>query len=414
MQHVLSSSTDQWSDEFTLYALTDPAVIANPYKWYECLRSFGPIYLDETVGWVCTGFPECEWILRNEKQFQVIPPVPPRADADLIAHFGQQMLFLDANGAEHRHIRYLLAQRLLSKKSNVVSNDHWHNFLTQAAKDLLTPMKAQGRQEIDLVGEYAGLLPTLLTLELLGLSPQDRIQLMRWNDAYESLLSLPSGDVEGALLMMKQETDYFSHVVADRRHHLGDDLISDLIRGNLTDQQIIANCIVLAAGGYETTTHLISMTIYWLSQFPDQLRLLRNDPAFITSALREVMRYDGSSQFLARRTKADVSKGGQVIPAGQTVYVLLAAANRDERQFPDPDSFDIKRQISRHLGFGAGRHACLGGPLAERLSELAVQIFLDLFPDYQVTVGYEDLPWNVMHSNVRCVKHLPVQLQAPR
>ena len=137
MQHVLSSSTDQWSDEFTLYALTDPAVIANPYKWYECLRRFGPIYLDETVGWVCTGFPECERILRNEKQFQVIPPVPPRADADLTVHFGQQMLFLDANGAEHRHIRYLLAQRLLSKKSNVASNDHWHDCLTQAAKDLL-------------------------------------------------------------------------------------------------------------------------------------------------------------------------------------------------------------------------------------------------------------------------------------
>jgi cytochrome P450 len=410
MQHLPGSSTDRWSDEFTLYALTDPAVIANPYEWYESLRRFGPIYLDETVGWVCTGFPECEWILRNEKQFQVIPPVPPGADADLIAHFGQQMIFLDANGVEHRHIRSLLAQRLLSKKSN----DHWQDYLTQAARDLLMPMKGQGRQEIDLVGEYAGRLPTLLTLELLGLPQQDRTQLMCWNEAYESLLSLPSGDVEGALLMMKQETEYFSHVIAERRHHLGDDLISDMIRGNLPDQQINANCIVLAAGGYETTTHLISMAVYWLSQFPDQLRLLRNDPALIASALREVMRYDGSSQFLARRTKVDLSIGGQAIPTGQTVYMLLAAANRDGRQFPDPDRFDIKRPISRHLGFGAGRHACLGGPLAERLSELAVQIFLDLFPDYHVTVRYEDLPWKVMHSNVRCVEHLPVRLQASK
>ncbi|HZT99770.1 MAG TPA: hypothetical protein VFA10_08935, partial [Ktedonobacteraceae bacterium] len=169
MQHLLGSSTDRWSDELTLYALTDPAVIANPYEWYESLRRFGPIYLDETVGWVCTGFPECEWILRNEKQFQVIPPVPPGADADFIAHFGQQMIFLDADGAQHRHIRSLLSQRLLSKKSN----DHWQDYLTQVASDLLMPMKAQGRQEMDLVGEYAGLLPTLLTLELLGLPQAD-------------------------------------------------------------------------------------------------------------------------------------------------------------------------------------------------------------------------------------------------
>jgi cytochrome P450 len=130
------------------------------------------------------------------------------------------------------------------------------------------------------------------------------------------------------------------------------------------------------------------------------------------------MRFDGSSQFLARKAKVDVAFGEKVIPAGQIVFVVLAAANRDGRQFKNsegvanPDMFDIRRPISRHLGFGAGRHTCLGGPLAERLAEVAVLLFLKMFPDYQVTVPYEQLPWKSLHSNVRCVEHMPVRLKA--
>ncbi len=411
MQNVIDNSTDQWSEAFTLYNLTDPQIFANPYPWYEQLRRFGPVYLDQTVGHVCSGFAEGEQILKDERSFVVNQLAS--SDPEVAALLSEQMLFLDAYGTAHRQIRSILSPGLRQ-----MLHEDWRTRLRKLAHDLLIPLQQQRRQEMDLVSEFAGLLPTMLNLELLGLSPPELQQFMAWNDAYEILLGLPCSDLEEVLAAMKQEMDYFACIVQERRRHLDNDLISAMIRGNLTDQQIIANCIVLLSGGYETTTHLITMALYWLSQAPDQLKLLRDDPGLIHSMLKEVMRFDGSSQFLARRAKADVAVGEKVISAGQTVFVLLAAANRDGRQFKDsegvanPHIFDIGRPTSRHLGFGAGRHTCPGGPVAERLAEVAVLLVLEMFPDYQVSVPYEQLPWKLLHSNVRCVEHMPVKLKA--
>ena len=411
MQHVLSSSTDQWSDEFTLYSLTDPQIMANPYPWFEQLRSFGPVYLDETLGWVCTGFAEGEQILKDEKRFAPIPLAPP--DTEVAVLLQEQMLFLDTHTSSHRQIRTILSPRLLSK-----SKKDWRTALRQEAEALLTPIQQQGHEEMDLVSEYAGVLPTLLSIELLGLQRSDLNQLMQWNDAYGILLGLPCSDVEEAVTGLRQVIGYLAQIVQERRGHLGEDLISDMIRGNMTDQQIIANCIVFLSGGYKTTTHLITMALYWLRQEPDQLKLLREDPGLIHRAVKEVLRFDGSSQFLARRAKVDVAIGEQVIAAGRVVFVLLPAANRDGRQFKDaegvanPHVFDICRPTSRHLGFSVGPHACLGGPLAENMSEVAVSLFLDMFPDYQISVPYEHLHWRMLHSNVRCLESMPVRLKA--
>jgi pimeloyl-[acyl-carrier protein] synthase len=411
--NLQSSSPTQWSEDLTLYNLTDPAIIANPYFWYEQLRPLGPIFLDTTVGWVCTGFAECDHILKEERCFAINKvPIPDRTIAAII---DQQMLFLDAHQGDHQHIRRLLTPRLLSN-----AKDGWQPYIDTLVRHLLTPLQQEGREEMDLVEEFAGVLPMLLNVALLGLPVEDLQAFLRWNDAYEQLLGLPCSDPTELLEIMKQQIDYFSHIIDSKRRHPGDDLISDLIHGDLTNEQIIANSIVLLAGGYETTTHLITMALYWLFHHPDQLRQLRQNPTLIKVTLKEVLRYDGSSQFLTRRTTMDTIVGGQVIPAQHLIFVLLAAANRDGRQFTDADGranahiFDIRRSHTRHLTFGAGRHTCLGSSVAEQVASLAVLGFLALFPEYAVPTPYEQLPWKLVHSNVRSLEHMPVRLQTMR
>src|SRR5262249_33481944 len=130
---------DQWSEESTLYSLTDPVIMANPYPWYEQLRRFGPIYLDETVGWIWTGFAEAEQILKDERSFVVNQLVP--SDSEVAALLREQMLFLDTYSTEHRQIRGILSPRLLSK-----SNEDWRTRLGKGAQALLAPIQQQGRQ----------------------------------------------------------------------------------------------------------------------------------------------------------------------------------------------------------------------------------------------------------------------------
>ena len=130
------------------------------------------------------------------------------------------------------------------------------------------------------------------------------------------------------------------------------------------------------------------------------------------------MRFDTPSQFLTRRTTSAVTLGGQTIQKDQVIFAMLAAANRDGRQFkgadgqPNPTVFDILRpRQQKHLGFGVGRHFCLGGPLAEQVSAMAISRFLSLFPEYHIPIPYDRLPWK-NHSNLRCLEHVPVRLKA--
>lgn len=406
MQSEHEIRQEQWDEYYTLYNLTDPDILANPHPFYADLRKFGPVYQDTTVGWISTGFAECERILRDEACFSVNHVAI--SDDEVAAKFHKQMIFLEGGETEHRLLRRVLTPRLFAK-----TQGNWRNRADEIVCSLLDPLKEQGVTEIDVVETFAGALPVMLNMESLGLPPDELRMFIRWNNAYECLLGLPAGDTDPIFRDMREQMAYFTDVVARRRAHPDSDLISDMVLAGLNDEQIIANCTVLIAGGYATTTHLITMALYWLQQYPEQMRLLREDPSLVHAALKEVMRFDGSSQFLTRRTKTAVSLAGQLIPPNEVVFVLLPAANRDPRQFEHADEFIIQRTgYNKHLGFGAGRHTCLGGPLAEQIAEVAVLRFIERFPDYHIALPYEQLPWDTVHSNVRSVKHLPVRLHA--
>jgi cytochrome P450 len=170
-------------------------------------------------------------------------------------------------------------------------------------------------------------------------------------------------------------TEYFRAALAAQRAHPREGLINSFITAEidgdrLTDEEIIANCIVTMVGGQETTTNLIGNGVLTLMRNPDQLEKLRNDPSLVPSAVEEMLRYESPSQQTARICPADTEMGGKLIRKGQAVIAVMAAGNRDPERFADPDRFDITRSDNRHLAFGWASHFCFGAALARIEAQL--------------------------------------------
>jgi cytochrome P450 len=179
--------------------------------------------------------------------------------------------------------------------------------------------------------------------------------------------------------------DYFLDLARARRKSLGDDLISALVRvedetGRLTDEEIVSTCVILLQAGHETTADLISLATRGLLQHPDQLALLRAEPERMAAAADEFIRWDSSVQISQRVGAEPIEVGGRRIPAGDVCVVLNGAANRDPARYPEPDRLDVRRASSAHLGFGMGRHFCLGASLARAEIAMAVGTLITRFP----------------------------------
>ena len=314
------------------------------------------------------------------------------------------------------------------------------------AADALGRLSSDG--DIDLIGDFADPLATHLITYLLGMEERGG-ELRRWAGAYETLLgslsALPHIRDKEVIATIGEALCALRTMAEDRLDHPQDDLISQLATGLCSspshpggtgpdpsqpcgtapdpshpcgtapdpshprrptpDEQnldlVAANALVLVAGGYQTLTHLISRGLLLLAQNPAQLARLRSDPGLIDPAIDEIMRLDGSSQYVGRRATANADIGGVQIHDGETVLVLLAAANLDERRFANPRTFDLTRKQGKHLGFGSGAHYCLGAPFAKELASLAINGFLDRYPEYSVSGSQGSLTWGP-HYNTRC------------
>ena len=180
--------------------------------------------------------------------------------------------------------------------------------------------------------------------------------------------------------------DYLCDAIAERRSRSSDDLLSLLIHAEdqgqvLDDEEVVATCALLLVAGYETTTNMIGNGLLALLRHPDQLALLRGDPELVTSAVEEFLRYDSAAFRLMRRARVPVEIDGHVIEAGQVVFGLLHAGNRDPAHFADPDRFDVARADNHHLGFGYGPHFCVGASIARLETQIAIGALVRRLPD---------------------------------
>jgi hypothetical protein len=212
-----------------------------------------------------------------------------------------------------------------------------------------------------------------------------------------------------------QYREYFRELANQRRRQPKDDMMSALIAARengqkLSEEELLATCILLAFAGHATTAQLTGKAILTLLQNRDQLEKLRNDPSLIASAIEEVLRYESMLQIVYRTTTEAVVYSGKTIPPNQMVFVSLAAANRDPAQFPDPDRFDITRDSSKHVAFAYGIHYCVGAPLGRLEGQIAVSTIIRRLPELKLKVeGIRREPSLLL----RGLTHLPVTFKVP-
>jgi cytochrome P450 PksS len=240
----------------------------------------------------------------------------------------------------------------------------------------------------------------------------DQRRLNRWSNAllsaaastWSMIQAIPSG-----WSLMR----YIAKIIRQRRAEPRDDLVSALVRAeeagdSLSEHELMAMIFLLLVAGHETTVNLIGNGTLALLEHPEQTRRLRDDPGLIRSAVEELLRYASPAETATERyAREPVTLGGVTIPQGSMVYPVLASANRDERQFPNPDALDLAREPNRHLAFGLGTHFCLGATLARLEGQIAINTLLRRAPSLRLAVEPRALPWRA-GLILRGLKSLPV------
>ena len=363
----------------------------DPYPTYARLHEKGPLhYIDvgsKWVVWSLVGHADCASIAKDPrlsakraKQMLLSLPISRQSEfSELARMLGLWLIFMDP--PEHTRLR-----KLLNKGFSSAAVEGLRPQVEAIVDQMLTPL--QPGSEIDLLREFANPMPVRIILEMLGIPQELRDTFVDWSRAIAVFRGNPNRTVDEARAAqdaLVELTEFFRKTVAERRRNKGGDLISLLIdieeEGEvLTEEELYAQCIALLFAGHETTRNLIGNGMYTLLRNPQQTAELREKPEMIRSAVEELLRYESPVQFTARVLKEDMEICGQEIRKGWTVLCMLGAANRDPKQFKDPDQLDLKRLNNQHLAFSAGLHFCIGAQLARLEGQVALLNLLQRFP----------------------------------
>jgi cytochrome P450 PksS len=313
---------------------------------------------------------------------------------------------LDLDDPDHARLRGLVHKAFTPKM--IESMRQGIESLTEKLLDA-----AQARGRMDLVRDYALPLPTAIIAQMLGVPAGERPKFHRWSSAIVSSQSSKWGAV-WAIPHAFAFLRYIRKLISLRRNHPQNDPTSALAqaeeaRDKLNGDELLSMIFLLLIAGHETTVNLIANSALALLRHPDQMEKLRCDPSLIEPAVEELLRFEGPVETATERyALEDVLISGSTIPRGALVYVVLASANRDERQFENPDRLDITRQNNRHLAFGQGIHYCLGAPLARLETQIAINALLRRSPHLQLEVPVTEVRWK-KGLVLRGLESLPVR-----
>ncbi|AVT34248.1 cytochrome P450 [Plantactinospora sp. BC1] len=398
--------------------------MADPYPGFAALRTAAPVHRltlpDGANVWLVTRYADVRAGLADSrlsldkvnstdgwKGFSL----PPALDANL----------LNMDPPDHTRIRRLVRyafgpQRIARLRPRIEA----------AAEELLDRIAPAGRA--DLVAEYAGPLPVTVIGDLLGVPEADRAALRGWTDA---MLAPPADDPRAAGRAILSIQDFLVRLIADKRRNPGDDLLTALIaardtgdedaapgvddaaRGEdgsdrLSEDELTSLAFLVLFAGYENSVHVIGTGLLALLRNPEQLALARNAAEPSPAAVEELLRYEPPGTVALRRfAVTDLTIGGTTIPAGATVLLCLAAANRDPERFADPDALDLERPDNAHLTLGHGIHYCVGAPLARLEAQIAIGAVLRRFPKLALAVDPAELAWRPSFRT-RGLSSLPV------
>jgi amino acid adenylation domain-containing protein len=400
--------------KLSLYHLLEPEVLANPYPLFRRLRSEDPVHWDPFLhAWVVTRYPDVLEVLLNFSADRT--PTPAQLDEMGLSSLSpiarvmvKQMLFMDAPA--HTRLRSLSSKAFTPARVEELRG-HIHDIVNH----LLDGIQAKG--EMDVIADLAEPLPAIVTAEMLGVPTSDHTKLKLWSADFAEMLGNFQHNPERYPRVLKAVanlTDYFQNAIREQREHPSEGLIHSLMTAEidgdrLTEEEVIANCIVTMVGGQETTTNLIGNGLLTLLRNPAEMERLRNDYSLIPSAVEEMLRYESPSQHTARMCPSDREMGGKLIQKRQAVIAVMAAANRDPERFPDPDRFDITRKDNRHLAFGYAAHFCFGAPLARVEGQVVFEALLRRIADF--TLVPEPIEWR-SNLGLRGLKSLRVKFGA--
>jgi cytochrome P450 len=362
----------------------------DPYPTYARLRDEAPLYRNDELGfWALSRHADVTAAFRDSTRFSSAHGVSldPAASGP---HAHRTMSFLAMDPPMHGRMRGLVSRGFTPRR--VLDLEPRIRELACLYLDA-----AVERREFDLIADVAGKLPMDVISELMGVPPSDRDEVRRLADLLvhreEGVHDVPPEGFEAALTLV----GYYSDMLSDRRQRPTDDLTSALLAvevpvdgaagaDRLTDDEIIGFLFLMVVAGNETTTKLLGNACYWGWRNPDEVAKPFADPARIPAWIDETLRYDTSSQMLARVTTEDVPLHGGVIPGGDRVLLLVGSANRDERVFPDPDRYDLDRPEPQQqlASFGFGRHFCLGASLARLEARVALEELVARVRTYDV------------------------------
>ena len=361
---------------------------SDPYPTYAFIRRHEPVHHAPDGTWVLTRYDHSAAILRDPR----FSSSPAKLGEDFdwskespVRQVGSNlMMFLDP--PDHTRLRGLVGQAFTARRMEALQAR-----IRQLVDDLLDDVVERGDGQIDVLGDLAYPLPTVVICEMLGVPLDDRERFKGWAAGGSRLLDgyLDQTTMTEAMVAGMELFRYMTDLVDDRRRHLGSDLLSALITAEesgdrLTHGELLTTVTLLFVAGFETTMNLVGNGTLALLRNPDQMARLRHDPALVRPGVEELMRYDGPVHITARIATTDVEIGGRAIRPGEQVVVSLAAANRDPEQFPDPDRLDVSRSPNRHLGLGAGPHFCLGAALARIEAQAAFGALLRRFPHLEL------------------------------
>lgn len=376
----------------SLYHLLDPEVLANPYPLYHRLRTEDPVHWDPYLHtWIVTRYADVITVLQHFSASRT--PTPEQLTAlglSKLVPFAQvlvrQMLFLDPPA--HGRIRSLASSAFTPRRVESL-----RSHIQDITDSLLDAVQDKGG--MDVITDLAYPLPAIVTAEMLGLPTSDWPQLVAWSTDFAEVLGNFQHNPEGAprvLRSLEEMTEYFRAAIREHQEHPRDDLISAFLAAEqqgdcLTEEEVVANSIMVMTGGQETTTNLIGNGILTLLRHPDQLEKLRADASLIPTAIEELLRYESPIQYTSRLAPGDIVLGGKTIRERQAVIAVMGAANRDPERFLEPDRLDICRQDNRHLAFAWAAHFCFGAPLARLEGDVAFETMLRRMPNLRLEPG---------------------------
>lgn len=408
--------------------------VQETYTWLQEMRDTQPVWLDESSGcWHVFRFNDvytvsAEYHLFSSESRPKVLKQSSTGSAHQVAdsatqdgrkrRMGATLLRMDP--PQHRKYRNLVSPsftpRALARLSGRIA------AITQELIDQVRPLR-----KIDFITEIAYPLPTMVIAEMLGVPTSDRPLFKRWADG---LLNFQLSDAEVVRSADKESSkaemerlnrisdemfDYFEEMLAERRRQPREDMMSELLVAEVDGERLsledtVAFCILLLLAGHVTTTNLLGQAIRCFSEHPDALAQVRQRPDLMPGAIEEVLRYASPVWRLMRVAKSDVVVEGVTIPADAMIFAWLASANRDERQFPDPESFNIERTPNHHVAFGHGIHFCLGAPLTRLEASIALPMLIEQLPDLHVVT---DEPMELFEGRFLFgFKHLPVTFAA--